>query len=119
MTNPYYYLHTNGSLIFKPHGDPIDFDDSDLVKAYWHCNIQDRSSAWKILLEALALGAKESEVTRLANKWKCDYNDSIEMLKRCESTELMKKGMTRYIPLIFNMKVDEYWTKIRKLGDVA
>lgn len=115
----YYYLHTNGDLIgknpFVVDSDPSYFD-SDFVKRTWKIETEDRCSCWTLLLEALALGACIDRVKELAEKWNCDKADSIEMLKRMKSNELMKEGMTIFIKEILDMDVDEYWNEIRALG---
>ena len=39
----YYYLHTNGDLIHKSkHSDPLDFEESDLVKKWWAIDLENR-----------------------------------------------------------------------------
>ncbi len=78
MIAGYYYLHTNGSLIYKnvDSGVLADFRDSDFVRHFWRLDIQDRESAWSILIEASALGAKPSRIDELAILWKCDDTDA-------------------------------------------
>lgn len=74
----YYYLHTNGDLIFKSgvaYND-ADFVDSDFVKAYWFIDSTNREDAWTVLVEALALGANKARVKELAEKWHCDDDDA-------------------------------------------
>ena len=72
----YYYLHENGELIYKPHGDPCDFRDSDLVRMFWPVDRTNRRNAWNILVEASAAGATPERVRELAEKWQCDDNDA-------------------------------------------
>ena len=81
----YYYLHTNGDLIFKKDMDGnavADFRDSDFVKAFWPLDSGDRESAWTILVEATALGAKGDRVSELASKWRCDDKDAETYARR-------------------------------------
>lgn len=71
----YYYLHENGSLIYKRFGDPADFEESPFVRAYWPIDTSSRLSAWRIILEGLAQGASVERVRELAAKWGCDNKD--------------------------------------------
>ncbi len=75
----YYYLHTNGSLIWKRYlddGQVADFRESDFVKMFWPLDTESRYDAWRICVEALALGADPSRVKELADKWQCNDNDA-------------------------------------------
>lgn len=76
MTVGYYYLHQNSELIYKPHGDPADFRESNLVRHFWRLDTNDRETAWQIVVEALALGADAARVAELAAKWHCDDADA-------------------------------------------
>lgn len=107
--NGFYYLHTNGDLIWKRFRPE---SDSPFVSQVWELDDTDREYAWKIALEALALGARTERIKGLAEKWKLTFNDSLEMLVRCKPTELMKDGMSKFIPAIFQMEVDAYWDKV-------
>lgn len=73
----YMYLHTNGELISKPHGDPVDFRESDLVRAFWQIIPDDRSTAWRCVVEAHALGANAPRLNELIAKWKTDDEDAV------------------------------------------
>ena len=116
----YYYLHTNGDLIGKNpavvDSDPAYFD-SPFVKRTWLIDADSKETAWVFLLEALALGARVERARELAEHWKMDYNDSIEMLSRVDPNELMKKGMTIMIQEVFMMDVEDYWDSIRSLDE--
>jgi hypothetical protein len=73
----YYYLHENNELIFKHKAYPVeDLRGSDFVKAIWFVDIRSRSSAWRILVEALAIGANKERVKALAERWGCDDKDA-------------------------------------------
>ena len=62
-----YYLHENGSLIYKPHGG-VDHT-SAFVKRVWTANLIGRTphdfTEW--LKEAFNAGAKQDEIERVAN----------------------------------------------------
>lgn len=60
MISGWYYLHTNGDLIFKHNlpGTAADIRESDLAVMLWPIDVEDRESVWRILVEALACGAK-------------------------------------------------------------
>lgn len=78
MVEGYYYLHTNGSLIYKRALDGIeaDFRESDLVRMFWPCDVADRETLWRLLVEALALGADKARVIELAIKWGATNDDA-------------------------------------------
>ena len=79
----YYYLHTNGQLIFKPGTEwAADIRESDFARMMWPCDPSDRLGAWRILIEALALGAKWDRINELAIKWACDDVDADEFATR-------------------------------------
>lgn len=77
-THRYYYLHTDGSLIHKPASvvqyDP-DYFDSPFVAKVWRINTGERLDAWRMLVEALALGADPNRVLELTKLWTCDLAD--------------------------------------------
>lgn len=74
----WYYLHENGSLIYKPEHDDTaaDIRESDLARCMWPMDPNDREGAWNILVEGLALGADKARVSELAQKWSCDDRDA-------------------------------------------
>lgn len=73
----WFYLHKNSELIYKSDPDAIaDIRDSDFARCSWPMDISDRKSAWELLVEALALGARESRVHELAGKWGCNDADA-------------------------------------------
>jgi hypothetical protein len=68
----YYYLHTNGDLIYKPasvvESDPSYFD-SDFVKKVWDVGLKDRAAAYLMVLEAAAMGARKDRIDHLIDHW--------------------------------------------------
>lgn len=82
--NGWYYLHVNGDLIYKRDypGQAADIRESDLARALWPMDPQDRMGAWRIVIEALALGANPERVAELAEKWRCDDRDADEFASR-------------------------------------
>ena len=90
--NGWYYLHQNGDLIYKPSPDAIvDIRDSDFAVCSWPIDISSRKSAWELLVEASALGAKESRISELADKWSCT-NDDADMFAKVIGVELKLDG---------------------------
>ena len=67
MIDGEYYLHENGSLIYKPHGG-VDYS-STFVKRVWAANLIGRTPhdfvEW--LKEAFDAGANREDVERFAN----------------------------------------------------
>lgn len=123
MSQPiYYYLHTNGQLIPRNptvvDSDP-DYFNSPFVKRFWFVN--DRLSSWRMVLEALALGANIERVKELAEKWKFDLEDSGEFLARYnldKLTDELRQGMSIFITKILEMDEEAYWQKIKDWAQV-
>jgi len=100
----YYYLHTNGNLIYKKSADYRDFDESPFVKKYWELDIEDRRNAWMIILEALALGAEEKRIKELIDKWKITKKDKIMYEQHVSNpSQLEKTGM---------IMIEKLWNKL-------
>lgn len=74
----WYYLHTNGSLIYKREmgGTAADILESDFARGLWPCDPTDREGAWRILVEASAAGASKERIADLAKQWRCDDADA-------------------------------------------
>lgn len=74
----WYYLHENGSLIYKNNPDAIaDIRDSDLCLSAWPISVEDRSTAWAFLVEAGSLGVDKQKINELIEKWKCNDEDAV------------------------------------------
>lgn len=78
--NGFYYLHTNGELIYEPDHDGTGI--AGAVKypfciAVWPVFQTNRSNAWDILVEALAAGADKAQIDELAEKWGCNDEDAM------------------------------------------
>lgn len=103
----YYYLHTNGDLIYKP-AIVVELDssyfDSDFVKKYWCFDSEDRNDAWTIILEALILGANINRIKELSSKWGLTLKNFHEfMIRTPEPNDLLKQGI-----ILFATEVLEY-----------
>lgn len=88
----WYYLHTNGELIYKKNidnGVAADIRESDFALGMWPVDPTNRLNAWTIVVEGLAAGATRSRVMELADKWKCDDVDADIYAK------LMKIGVSQ------------------------
>ena len=74
----WYYLHTNGDLIYKREigGTAADIRESDFARAMWPLDPTDRAGAWRIIVEAGALDAKKARVDQLAKLWGCTDQDA-------------------------------------------
>jgi hypothetical protein len=90
----WYYLHTNGDLIYKRElgGTAADIRESDFAVALWSFDPTDRVRAWDCLVEALATGANKERVMELAKKWRCDDDDAIQYNERVLSGRLYRDG---------------------------
>jgi len=80
----WYYLHTNGELIYKPDYDDIaaDIRESPFARSLWPVDSSDREGAWNILVEALSLGANTNRIKELAVKWGCTNEDAAHYAER-------------------------------------
>lgn len=74
----YYYLHTNGALIYKRF-EPED--DSPFVRRVWAFDTRNRAHAWLIVIEAKAMGADPERIEELAIKWGLTDEDAQEFVK--------------------------------------
>jgi hypothetical protein len=73
----YYYLHTNGELIFKYGTDCVaDIRESNFARMCWPIDPTDRANAWSLLVEAFSLGANPECIKKLAEKWGCTDFDA-------------------------------------------
>ena len=73
----WFYLHTNGQLIWKNNPDAIeDIRESDLCTSAWAFTGGDRKEAWNILVEALSIGAEKTRIEKLAKDWGIDDSDA-------------------------------------------
>lgn len=80
MSAGFYYLHTNGDLIwkkFRPERDPGGF-----VRRVWPMDPSRREDGYVILVEAAALGADMNRVLELARKWGMDGDDGLVFCER-------------------------------------
>jgi hypothetical protein len=84
----FYYLHTNGDLIWKQFRPEYD---SDFVKRVWVVDAADRGCAWIIAVEALALGANKTRIDELAHKWGLTDEDAQEFANRAK-LQVFKDG---------------------------
>ncbi|MDT8900927.1 hypothetical protein [Anaeroselena agilis] len=81
----WYYLHINGDLIYKRElGDTAaDIRESDMARMLWPIDPTNRATAWRILVEALALGANRQRINDLVEKWGCNNKDAHNYADYC------------------------------------
>jgi len=83
MIEGYYYLHTNGKLIYKNSPDSIiGIRESDFCTTAWPMDTSNRMSAWDLLVEALSLGVDKKRISELANTWNCDDKDAVNYAEK-------------------------------------
>ncbi len=72
----WYYLHTNGDLIYKHGSDSIaDIRDSNFSISAWPF-MQDREQAWSIVIEAACLDARKGRIDKLIEDWGLNDHDA-------------------------------------------
>lgn len=116
MSSKYvYYLHENGNLIYKPI-ESVE-PDSPFVKKIWNVEVTDRSTAWLIILESLALGANVDRVKELIKKWNCTMKDFVCNYMRYVDmpTDLEIKGLDVFLEQIHHVDSDEWFDDIMKI----
>jgi len=107
----YYYLHENGDIIGK---NPVVVDsdseyfNSPFVKKVWKIDLDNRSNAWMLVLEALALDARLDRVKELVEKWKLTKEDMLEYMVREIPTKLLVKGADLFLMRILNENLDDF-----------
>jgi hypothetical protein len=91
----WYYLHTNGDMIYKPdHSETAaDIRDSDFARCMWPMDPSERQGAWDICVEGLALGARADRIRGLAAKWSCDDDDAENYASRIGITLALDGNM--------------------------
>lgn len=75
----YYYLHTNGDVIYKKRLDDAqmaDFHESPFVVHVWQFDPEERAVAYVIVAEASALGAKPERIEELIAHWNITDEDA-------------------------------------------
>lgn len=101
ITEGYYYLHTNGDLIFKRF---CPEDDSPFVKKVWRIDTNNRATAWTVILEALVYEANLDRIKELAYKWGCSPADLPFLFLQVKNpTETLKRGVTLYLEKVCGM----------------
>ena len=104
--NEWYYLHTNGQLLYKRF-EPES--DSPFVRRVWPVDPTDRSTAWRILLEAIGMVTDTRQIRELAAKWGCDAKDLVEYMVRVEHPSMAEKdGLPIFIDKIIGADPDEW-----------
>lgn len=80
----WYYLHVNGSLLYKRElgSTAADIRESDFARSLWPLDPDDREGAWRILVEAAALGADTARIKELAALWQCNDSDAGKYAER-------------------------------------
>jgi len=88
----WYYLAGDGSLLCSNDLAKLqeDFRYGD-IQAYWFLDTEYRETAWRLLVEAVALGADMGQVRELAALWGCTDEDADIYAKKI-SVELQIDG---------------------------
>ncbi len=103
----YYYLHTNGDLIYKKFSPE---SDSPFVRRVWSLDTTDRKCAWLIILEALSLGADRKRIRQLSTHWGCTLEDLLEIIRRPpESTPEQRKGLRLFLDETNGVDADSWF----------
>lgn len=101
----WYYLHKNGALIHKRTEPDAD---SDFVRRVWSCDPSHRGNAWRIILEALDLGASHHRVKELATRWGLTKLDLAQFLSRQKENAAHARGLGKFCPLMFGQTFYQY-----------
>lgn len=107
----YYYLHENGSLIFK---SGIAYDESDLngnpnVKRYWKVNIPvSRPVLWTVYLESLKYGMDLKQAHKFAETHGLDVLDFYTYTGYESPTNDTLDGCVIFMELIADIGIDKF-----------
>lgn len=82
------YLHTSGSLQWKPGYTWGDLD-SDFARSAWHISELTKTKAWEIAVEALSLGASIDEYR---SKWELTDDNALHYASKIVKCDLFKDG---------------------------
>jgi hypothetical protein len=123
MSHGYFYLHQNRRLIFKPtavvDADPHYFD-SPFVQRVWRVDSLERIVAWRVLLEALALGLEEADAFRFIHQHGLVLTDLPYYLRteahHGEITEERQRGLKRYFEVL-HVPEDEFMAWLARTPD--
>jgi hypothetical protein len=113
----WYYLHTNGNLIHKKTEPELE---SDFVKRVWRLDRSNRAHAWRILLEAAAMGALVQRLKELSTRWEVQPDDFINYIKHTGSSEVneeRKTGLVRMAEEVWKIDLDKLFDKIEEEAD--
>jgi len=112
----YYYLHTNGDLICKNATYMSDSDfKSDFVVKHWLVDVNQRGDGWRMILEALVLGARIDRVKELADTWKMTEEDAAEyMFRNPNPPEIEKQGLRLFFEKILNSDIEKFFDSLEE-----
>ena len=85
----YYYLTKEGDLI--PTKDKPELSSNGPVKCFWPVVTDNRLSAWLIVSEGLALGAKRERIEALREKWSLSDEDA-KVFAEKQSVTIREEG---------------------------
>jgi hypothetical protein len=112
IVDGYYYLHTNGDLIYKRFEPEAD---SPFVKHFWPFDHTNRMDAWIIVLEATALGANMDRIKELKIHWGLTLKDFCEAVHHgFESTPRRGRGIRLFVKEFYgeDASTEEFWNKV-------
>lgn len=102
----YFYLHTNGRIIFKKRTSEEELEESPFVQAWWKINTDEVSDMIRMLIRAHTIGTKE-DMDDLVRAWNisdadCEVYAKKEGLKyervggmwNVYAADIMKAGMS-------------------------
>lgn len=104
----YYYLHTNGEMIWKKFEPERD---SPFVVQVWPVDLTSRANGWTIVLEGIALGANVDAIKFLMKKWSCTLEDSFTMAYKMTPNPITAKGLKMLCAEVWGMEFQDWRTK--------
>lgn len=105
----YAILHADGGILITSH-DPYGMTGGAFSRQIWTLRPTDRATAWKCLLEALALGCDLDRAKQLAEQWGCTPRDLVEyMLRTRLPSRQLQDGVQRYLADIAGVAPEEWF----------
>ncbi|KKN65198.1 hypothetical protein LCGC14_0483740 [marine sediment metagenome] len=108
----WYYLHINGDLIHKRFEPEAD---SEFVKRVWSLVPSNRAIAWRVILEAAALGARLERLKELSKLWGVVPEDLANYMIHTREEEVnaeRKDGLVRMAEEVWMIDLDKLFDNI-------
>ena len=113
MVTGWYYLHTNGDLIYKRMEARPEEEPGGFVRKVWPMDPSNRLHAWRIAVEGLHLGARVERVKELMERWFLTVSDLPAYMSRERPiTPERADGLRKMVEGVWGLDWDEVLDEI-------